>query len=114
MYKEEVAWENPDALPSQLVIAFCENDPYYPLPLMELDIDKELWQAFGTRYLEKAKEIHSEKDQRLSDLPRKFINGCMLGERENLARNLGHTGITRIVGLWSCTLLLLAQAWWTE
>lgn len=89
-WNEEVGWKNPEALISHLVTAFFENDPYYPLPLMELDVDKELWLVFSAAYLKKAGEILREKDHRLAGLPQKFIDGCVLREQTNLAKNLGH------------------------
>ncbi|KAJ9216074.1 hypothetical protein DTO166G4_2318 [Paecilomyces variotii] len=92
LWKESAGWENPDALVAHLVTAFFENDPYYPLPLMELDIDRELWTVFSNAYLDTAAQTLSApgKDMRLADLPQKFIDGCILREREALAKNLGH------------------------
>ncbi|KAJ9398445.1 hypothetical protein DTO282F9_4536 [Paecilomyces variotii] len=91
-WEESAGWENPDALVAHLVTAFFENDPYYPLPLMELDIDTELWAVFSKAYLETAAQTLSApgKDTRLADLPQKFVDGCILREREALANNLGH------------------------
>lgn len=42
IWEEESAWEKPDTLISRLVQASSENDPYYPLPLMDLEIDRKL------------------------------------------------------------------------
>lgn len=89
-WEEKVGWENPDGLISQLVMAFFENDPYYPLPLMDLDIDKELWETFSSKYLETGSRIVSGKDERLVNLPRKFIGACVQREQANLDRKLGH------------------------
>lgn len=92
VWEEKAGIENPDALISHLVMSFFENDPYYPLPLAELDHDKELWEAFSAKYLDTGKRILSVpgKDKRLVDLPRKFIDGCERRERDNLAKNLDH------------------------
>ncbi|GAD94091.1 hypothetical protein ANI_1_310014 [Paecilomyces variotii No. 5] len=92
LWEESTGWENPDALVAQLVIAFYENDPYYPLPLMERNIDRELWEVFTKAYLETASRTLSApgKDARLADLPSKFIDACVTRERDALARNLGH------------------------
>lgn len=92
VWEEKAGLEDPDALISHLVMAFFENDPYYPLPLAELDQDKELWETFSVKYLDTGKRILSVpgKDKRLVDLPQKFIDGCVRRERDNLAMNLGH------------------------
>lgn len=78
-----------EALISQLVVAFFENVPYYPLPLAELDIGKELWNVFVKRYVGKAEEIFEQKDSGLAYLPAKFIDSCVEREREGLARVWG-------------------------
>lgn len=92
-WKEEVGWEQPEPLVAQLVMAFFENDPYYPRPLMELDLDKELWEVFSTTYLEKGKQILESpgKVWRLAGLPRMFIDACVARERDNLVKGLGHS-----------------------
>ncbi|KAL1879433.1 hypothetical protein Plec18167_003887 [Paecilomyces lecythidis] len=92
LWEESAGWENPGALVAHLVTAFYENDPYYPLPLMELDIDRELWEVFTKAYLETAAQIllGPGKDARLVDLPRMFIDACVAREQEALSNNLGH------------------------
>lgn len=92
MWEEKASLDDSDALISHLVIVFFENDPYYPLPLAEHDLDKELWETFSTKYLDTGERILSApgKDSRLADLPRKFIDGCVRRERHNLAKGLGH------------------------
>jgi hypothetical protein len=72
------------------VLAFFENDPYYPLPLADLDIDNEIWNVFSEAYLEKAAEVFHANDSRDASLPRKFIDFCIERERDNLARGLCH------------------------
>jgi hypothetical protein len=91
-WKEETAWKHPEVLVNQLVVSFFENDPYYPLPPMDIDVDKDLWEIFSTKYLERASQILEApgKDERLANLPRKFVDACIERERRNLASKLGH------------------------
>ncbi|KAM5384618.1 hypothetical protein ACJZ2D_001363 [Fusarium nematophilum] len=91
-WEEKVGWEQPDALIQQLVMAFFENDPYYPLPLMEDELDQSLWLTFTDQYLRKAEEILASKDTRLQSLPVKFIEACIERERRNLYNGMdpGH------------------------
>ena len=42
--------EHENNIIEQLVLAFLENDPYYPLLFMELDVDKQLWSVFRREY----------------------------------------------------------------
>ncbi|RMJ26559.1 Zinc finger protein [Aspergillus sp. HF37] len=92
VWEEKVGWESPDALISHLVMAFFENDPYYPLPLTELDEDRQLWETFCASYVDKGTQILSApgKDRRLIHLPRKFIEACVNREKQNLDQGLGH------------------------
>lgn len=89
-WEERVELEGPSALISQLGLAFFENDPYYPLPLTDLDTDNEIWNVFSAAYLEKAAEVFHANDYRDASLPRKFIDSCIERERNNLARGLCH------------------------
>lgn len=61
---------------SQLVLAFFGNDPYYPLPLMEMDVDRQLWSIFRQEYEKKAAEILSALEA-LKHLPLKFLDACV-------------------------------------
>lgn len=88
----EALLKRPEEVINQLVLAFFENDPYYPLPEMESEVDRELWSTFSREYLHKANEIllqdsHYEETQHL---PRRFIEQCVARERKNLAFGLGH------------------------
>ncbi|KAJ4172399.1 hypothetical protein NW754_002597 [Fusarium falciforme] len=80
-WEERIGWEQPEALIEQLVTAFFENDPYYPLPLMDDDLCKQLWSDFRDSYIIKAEEVLVEKGERLRVLPRIFINACIERER---------------------------------
>ncbi|KAJ5381947.1 zinc finger protein-domain-containing protein [Penicillium cataractarum] len=77
IWPEEIALSEPDGLVSHLVQAFFDNDPYYPRPHGEGDIERELWDAFATTYSQKAEQILQDKDKRLVDLPSRFINACI-------------------------------------
>lgn len=92
VWEEIAGWEAPEALIAHLVTAFFENDPYYPLPMSELEVDRRLWETFRTEYLRKADQILSApgKNERLGSLPRKFIDACTSRERDALAAGLGH------------------------
>jgi len=74
---------------SQLVLAFFENDPYYPLPLMEMNVDRQLWSIFRQEYEKKAVEILSASEA-LKHLPLKFLDACVEREQRNLEKGLGH------------------------
>lgn len=91
-FSEEVAQEHPEALTGHLVTAFFENDPYYPLPLMDHELDQKLWDSFSAQYLDKGKEILEGpgQNERLAILPRMFIDGCVSREQENLVNGVGH------------------------
>jgi hypothetical protein len=89
-WKASQAVEHPDEVVSQLVLAFFENDPYYPLPLMELDLDKELWSVFREKYLWKSNDILSSGHPELRQLPGRFIDECVAREQKKLAQGLGH------------------------
>ncbi|KAJ5919135.1 zinc finger protein-domain-containing protein [Penicillium verhagenii] len=90
MWDENAAFSSPGALISQLVISFFENDPYYPLPLMECDLDQELWAIFTAQYIQTAAQVLTGKDPRLAALPLKFIDDCIERERDNIKNGLGH------------------------
>ncbi|RSL40134.1 hypothetical protein CEP53_013574 [Fusarium sp. AF-6] len=89
-WEERIGWEQPEALVEQLVMAFFENDPYYPLPLMDNDLGKQLWSVFRDSYTTKAEEVLAEKDERLRALPNRFINACIEREQQNIDNGLGH------------------------
>ncbi|KAM0431281.1 hypothetical protein ACHAPT_005251 [Fusarium lateritium] len=89
-WEERIGWEQPEALIEQLVTAFFENDPYYPLPLVDNDLGKQLWSVFRDSYLAKAKEVLAEKDERLGSLPHRFIDACLEREQHNIDNGLGH------------------------
>ncbi|CAG8092638.1 unnamed protein product [Penicillium salamii] len=90
VWQEETAIHHPEAVIAQLIEAFFENDPYYPLPLVDTDPEKELWEIFSCAYVSKANEVLRKKDMRLHDLPRRFIDGCVQRERESLQRGHPH------------------------
>jgi Zinc finger protein len=89
-WDEETGWENPEALIEHLVLAFFENDPYYPLPLAEQEFEQRLWVAFRETYLKKAAQVLGTKDERLHGLPHKFLEACEERERHRLAHGRGH------------------------
>jgi hypothetical protein len=90
-WEERVGWEQPKALIEHLVLAFFDNDPYYPLPPVDVIQEKTLWEEFTDGYLEKSREIlrADGKDKRLGKLPNMFIDSCVERERERLRAGLG-------------------------
>lgn len=90
IWDDQAAMNNPKALIDHLMVGFFENDPYYPLPLMENILDKRLWEIFSSSYLTKASKVQRGKDSRLTCLPQKFIDGCIEREAESLRKGLGH------------------------
>ncbi|KAK0630286.1 hypothetical protein B0T17DRAFT_615967 [Bombardia bombarda] len=93
-FDEAMLLEQPDAIIAQLVLAFFENDPYYPLPMMELDLEKKLWSIFSGGYIHKADRIlvGSTNYEKLRELLTKFLNACVERERKNLraGKRYGH------------------------
>lgn len=89
-WNEDVATHNPDSLISHLVEAFYENDPYYPLPLMEDHLEQKLWDMFSKSYIAKSSQVLLGKEQRLTRLPQMFIDGCIRREKDSLDKGLGH------------------------
>jgi hypothetical protein len=59
----------------QLVVSFFENDPYYPLPANNGDIEETLWVTFAAAYLARAAKIVEGTAAR--DLPLEFITACV-------------------------------------
>ncbi|KAJ5921874.1 zinc finger protein-domain-containing protein [Penicillium verrucosum] len=90
IWQEDTAINHPEALIDQLVEAFFENDPYYPLPLVDTDPEKELWELFSRVYLDKAKQLLRGKDRRLVNLPQLFIDGCINREKLSLEKGMPH------------------------
>ncbi|KAJ3498011.1 hypothetical protein NLG97_g1458 [Lecanicillium saksenae] len=91
-WSEESLVEFPEQILSQLVLAFFENDPYYPLPLAESALDQELGVAFQNEYLDKSErflQLNSDY-QSVRHLPSRFIDECIARERQKLAAGLGH------------------------
>ncbi|KAJ9150731.1 Protein of unknown function DUF3669, zinc finger protein [Pleurostoma richardsiae] len=89
-WTDEIALGREEELQQQLVHSFFENDPYYPLPLMESDVEQRLWTVFQTTYLDKSREILARKDERLRELPQKFLNACISREQMKLSEGFGH------------------------
>lgn len=91
-FKEEAVSDSTQhpALLEQLVLAFFENDPYYPLPMMESDVEKNLWSAFRNQYLRTSGVILASKDEVVRELPSRFIDACEQREQAKLSAGLGH------------------------
>lgn len=91
-FAQESVVKFPEQIVSQLVLAFFENDPYYPLPLMEHERDQLLWDLFQDKYLEVSRKVleGNKNAEKLSELPAKFISECTARERKNLDQGLGH------------------------
>ncbi|KAJ4354830.1 hypothetical protein N0V85_009589, partial [Neurospora sp. IMI 360204] len=74
------------------------NDPYYPKPLKESEVERKAWKAFVVSYLENSQAIlvrAMEDDKALGlgeeilGLPRKFVLGIVELERERMSRREG-------------------------
>ncbi|KAJ5965783.1 zinc finger protein-domain-containing protein [Penicillium waksmanii] len=89
-WDETAAVNNSESLVAHPVEAFFENDPYYPLPLMEDVLEQNLWDMFRSSYIAKASQVLHGRDDRLAGLPHKFIDGCIQREKESLEKGLGH------------------------
>jgi len=80
-----------EELVQHLVLAFFENDPYYPLPLMEADFDKRLWSTFEEEYQSVSEHLLQKSDHMAAlHLPRKFLDACVERERQKLEQGHGH------------------------
>ncbi|KAK3497419.1 zinc finger protein-domain-containing protein [Neurospora hispaniola] len=72
------------------------NDPYFPKPLKESEVEKHAWKAFTVSYLENSTTILEEalkNDTELGGeilaLPRKFVLGLIELEKERMTRREG-------------------------
>ncbi|KAL0475100.1 zinc finger domain-containing protein [Neurospora intermedia] len=72
------------------------NDPYFPKPLKESEVEKHAWKSFTARYLENSTTILEEalkNDKELGSeilaLPRKFLLGLIELEKERMTRREG-------------------------
>jgi hypothetical protein len=88
-----------DSILAMLVLAFFENDPYYPLPLAEAPEDQDLWEEFRVTYISTAKKILGSDGGSNSKwatwanentLPERFIDMCIEREKKNLGDGKGH------------------------
>lgn len=70
-----------DAIVGQLVAAFFQNDPYYPLPPTEgnavLGEEETLWSTFERSYLEVADKILEHEEDLMRALPQRFIQAVI-------------------------------------
>jgi hypothetical protein len=78
-FDEEVAIEYPTRVVGQLVDSFFENDPYYPRPGSNGEMERQLWDTFKTAYVLKAEKVLSMSNSHVTllHLPRKFIEACV-------------------------------------
>ncbi|KAF5664110.1 hypothetical protein FHETE_7219 [Fusarium heterosporum] len=78
-FDKETAIQHPAEVIDQLVISFFENDPYYPRPGCDGEIERQVWDAFKTAYISTAEGMCSQAntDATLSELPQKFIDECI-------------------------------------
>jgi hypothetical protein len=90
IWYQDTGINHPESLITHLVEAFSEDDPYYPLPLMENALEHGLWDMFSNSHIRKASEALQARDPRLSCLPQKFIDGCVQREMESLRKEIGH------------------------
>lgn len=83
VWEEKAGWQSPEILIPHLVEAFFENDPYYPLPLMEHDLEEELWETFSSKYLDKGSHILSApgKDSKQACQPTSDVHRRLCPER---------------------------------
>ncbi|KAF4972336.1 hypothetical protein FSARC_1058 [Fusarium sarcochroum] len=80
---------HPDTIIDQLVIAFFENDPYYPRPCVDSEPEEQLWNAFKTAYVLKAEEmLEALAHPLLRAHPQRFIDACV--ERAKPQRAIGN------------------------
>jgi hypothetical protein len=74
------------------VQAFFINDPYFPRPLCEDGVEKELWAAFVKAYLETGDVVMAKSMQMQKpwegeldmSMPEKFIEACVEGKRRRI------------------------------
>ena len=72
----------------QAALAWRQNDPYYPKPLGESAIEKELWDIFVRRYIEISNTILEQEPLPVRELPRNFLRRIKEIEQEVLERKL--------------------------
>ncbi|KAJ4258166.1 hypothetical protein NW762_008307 [Fusarium torreyae] len=77
-FESSAATLHPDTIVDQLVIAFYENDPYYPRPCVDSEPEEQLWNAFKAAYILKAEEILGTLGLTLlKAFPQRFIDACV-------------------------------------
>ncbi|KAM0442241.1 hypothetical protein ACHAQK_004568 [Fusarium lateritium] len=78
-FDKQVAIEHPNRVIDQLVDSFFENDPYYPRPESDGEVERQLWDTFKNAYVLKAETVlyMDRPDSILSRLPQKFIEACI-------------------------------------
>ncbi|KAH6951613.1 zinc finger protein-domain-containing protein [Fusarium avenaceum] len=79
LFDEEVAIGYPTRVIDQLVDSFFENDPYYPRPGSNGEMEGQLWDTFKAAYILKAEAVLSMSNSHatLLHLPHKFIEACI-------------------------------------
>ena len=77
----------PNDVDTKLVPAFLGNDPYYPMP----HVDIMLWKLFSETYIEASEVIlrSKEVDKRVLGLPKRFLHQVMRRAEENKAWDEG-------------------------
>jgi hypothetical protein len=77
---------------SKAVRAFFANDPYYPRPCSNIELDRKLWTVFASRYLERSAEFFDDSKDEDRELPRHFIDSVVKEqEKRNNQRAAGET-----------------------
>lgn len=75
------------------VEAFFLNDPYHSHPLGAVASDRELWQVFHARYLDRSREILAgEHVEGVKVLPERFLESVVKKQRERLVSRGGGNG----------------------
>lgn len=67
---------------AQAVEAARVNDPYFPKPLQQTDVEKKVWNKFVKSYINAARIILGEEGGNLLQLPLLFLQGLVETQRE--------------------------------
>ncbi|KAI6749620.1 hypothetical protein HG530_015034 [Fusarium avenaceum] len=86
-FDKEAAIDHPTRVIDQLVDSFFENDPYYPRPGSNGEMEGQLWDTFKAAYILKAEAVLSMSNSHatLLRLPQKFIEACIDRDAKSLS-----------------------------
>lgn len=73
----------------QAVRAFYRNDPYFPRPLSDSEMENRVWGVFSASYLATGGELLAdEMDSAIKALPKVFLDECIEEQQRRIMRKV--------------------------